>query len=220
MKNQKIRITTGHEVREYMVETALKIFAIVCLFAIVLATVRVTIVGFTLSWFVQIPMAISIIFSYIFRKKLSTKTKSNILSLGLLVILAGGMTSFGILASTKYLILLIPVISSMLLSFKKSVQLFSIVLSLYIVIGFLHIIGVLKLPQAAEVLVKSPSTWLLDMFILTASGLIILQIVHNFLEVLNLQFEKAISQNEEISKQEEEYRTLFEQTKDAVFLLV
>lgn len=219
MENPGIRVTTAIEVREYLVETTLKIFAILSFFAVLLLTGRTAIIGYTASYLVQAPTCLVIIFTYLFRAKLKTKTKSLIISIGLVFILASGIFSFGILSSTKYLLILVPVFSSMLLGFKKAVQVFISILSIYLGFGLLHILGVLNLPKSADLLVRSPSTWILDVFVLTASGLVILQVVHNFLEVLNLQFEKAAVQHLALSKQEEEYRTLFEQTRDSVFLL-
>ncbi|MCK6611080.1 MAG: ATP-binding protein [Bacteroidia bacterium] len=219
MEDAGIRIRTAVEVREYLVETTLKVFAILSFFAVLLLSGRAYNLEFTVSYFIQVPTCLFIMLTYLFRARLKTKVKSLILSFGLILILASGILSYGILASTKHLIILIPVFSSMLFGFRKALQVFLSVLLIYIGLGVLHILGFLQLPRNADLLVRSPSTWILDVFILLASGLVILQLVHNFLEVLNMQFEKAAVQHQVLSKQEEEYRTLFEQTRDSVFLL-
>jgi signal transduction histidine kinase len=206
-------------VKSKMINEAFFTFSILAFFAIILVTFRAIESGFTLSYFVQLPIAINIWLIYFYRNKLSTEHKTYNLVAALTLILIAGLFNFGFFASTKHYLILLPVISSFLLSPKSTIKLFIVLLIIYSGFGLAFIKGWIDLKINPTDFVNKQSTWLVDILVITGSSWTILRIVQQYYFVLSNQYDTITKINEDLSDREEKQRVLFESMNEAVFLL-
>lgn len=202
-----------------MINEAFFTFSILAFFSIILVTFRAIESGFTLSYFVQLPIAINIWLIYFYRNKLSTEHKTYNLVAALTLILIAGLFNFGFFASTKHYLILLPVISSFLLSPKSTIKLFIVLLIIYSGFGLAFIKGWIDLKINPTDFVNKQSTWLVDILVITGSSWTILRIVQQYYFVLSNQYDTITKINEDLSDREEKQRVLFESMNEAVFLL-
>lgn len=206
-------------VKSKMINEAFFTFSILAFFSIILVTFRAIESGFTLSYFVQLPIAINIWLIYFYRNKLSTEHKTYNLVAALTLILIAGLFNFGFFASTKHFLILLPVISSFLLSPKSTIKLFIVLLIIYSGFGLAFIKGWIDLKINPTDFVNKQSTWLVDILVITGSSWTILRIVQQYYFVLSNQYDTITKINEDLSDREEKQRVLFESMNEAVFLL-
>ncbi len=206
-------------VKSKMINEAFFTFSILAFFSIILVTFRAIESGFTLSYFVQLPIAINIWLIYFYRNKLSTEHKTYNLVAALTLILIAGLFNFGFFASTKHYLILLPVISSFLLSPKSTIKLFIVLLIIYSGFGLAFIKGWIDLKINPTDFVNKQSTWLVDILVITGSSWTILRIVQQYYFVLSNQYDTITKINEDLSDREEKQRVLFESMNEAVFLL-
>ncbi|MFY8110104.1 MAG: ATP-binding protein [Bacteroidia bacterium] len=206
-------------VKSKMIDEAYFTFSILAFFSIILVTFRAIEIGFTLSYFVQLPIAISVWLSYFYRTKLSTEYKTYKLIAALVLILIAGLFNFGFFASTKHYLILLPVISSFLLPPKTTIKLFIVLLLIYSGFGLAFLNGWINLKINPNDFVNKQSTWLVDIFVISGSAWIILRIVQQYYSVLNNQYDTITKINEDLSDKEEKQRVLFESMNEAVFLI-
>jgi signal transduction histidine kinase len=206
-------------VKSKMINEAFFTFSILAFFSIILVTFRAIESGFTLSYFVQLPIAINIWLIYFNRNKLSTEHKTYNLVAALTLILIAGLFNFGFFASTKHYLILLPVISSFLLSPKSTIKLFIVLLIIYSGFGLAFIKGWIDLKINPTDFVNKQSTWLVDILVITGSSWTILRIVQQYYFVLSNQYDTITKINEDLSDREEKQRVLFESMNEAVFLL-
>jgi signal transduction histidine kinase len=206
-------------VKSKMINEAFFTFSILAFFSIILVTFRAIESGFTLSYFVQLPIAINIWLIYFYRNKLSTEHKTYNLVAALTLILIAGLFNFGFFASTKHYLILLPVISSFLLSPKSTLKLFFVLLIIYSGFGLAFIKGWIDLKINPTDFVNKQSTWLVDILVITGSSWTILRIVQQYYFVLSNQYDTITKINEDLSDREEKQRVLFESMNEAVFLL-
>jgi signal transduction histidine kinase len=206
-------------VKSKMINEAFFTFSILGFFSIILVTFRAIESGFTLSYFVQLPIAINIWLIYFYRNKLSTEHKTYNLVAALTLILIAGLFNFGFFASTKHYLILLPVISSFLLSPKSTIKLFIVLLIIYSGFGLAFIKGWIDLKINPTDFVNKQSTWLVDILVITGSSWTILRIVQQYYFVLSNQYDTITKINEDLSDREEKQRVLFESMNEAVFLL-
>ncbi len=206
-------------VKSKMIDDAYLSFSFMALISVILITFRAFEIGFTLSYFIQLPISLGVLITYSNRNKLSTNHKTYILIIALILILISGLYNFGFLASTKHYLILLPVISSFMLSPKSTVKVFIVLLLIYSGFGLAYIKGWLTLNINPNELVVKPSTWLVDIFVIAGSSWIILRIVRQYYLDLNNQYDTIAKINEDLSDKEEKQRVLFESMNEAVFLL-
>jgi signal transduction histidine kinase len=206
-------------VRSKMINEALWSFSILAAISVALISFRAIQFGLTLSFFVQIPIAIGVWFTYYNRDKFSTKFKTYKLIASLIVILTVGMYNFSLLASTKHYLILLPVICSFLLPPKSTIKVFLILLFIYASFGLAYVKGWLKITFNPAEFISDPSTWIIDIFLISGAAFIILQIVKQYYQLLNEQYDIISKKNEEIRDKEETQRVLFESMNESVLLI-
>ena len=153
------------------------------------------------------------------KNRLGVKSKTSFLIACLIVILIAGLSNFGLLASTKHYLILLPVIASFLLSQKSTLKLFIILLIVYVVFAWAFINGWLEIKVDIYKYSTSYAAWLIDLFLISGAAWIILRIVNLYYTLLNEQYATISNINEVISDKEEIQRVLFESMNEAVLLL-
>ncbi len=206
-------------VKSKMIDDAYLSFSFMAIISIILITFRAIEIGFTLSYFVQFPISLSVLITYYNRNKISTRNKTYILIFALILVLISGLFNFGYLASTKHYLILLPVISSFLLTPKSTIKIFIVLLIIYGGFGFAFLNSWISLKINPVDFLNKQSNWLIDIFVITSSSWIILRIVQQYYLILNNQYDTITKINEDLSDKEEKQRVLFESMNEAVFLL-
>jgi signal transduction histidine kinase len=129
------------------------------------------------------------------------------------------MYNFSLLASTKHYLILLPVICSFLLPPKSTIKVFLILLFIYASFGLAYVKGWLKITFNPAEFISDPSTWIIDIFLISGAAFIILQIVKQYYQLLNEQYDIISKKNEEIRDKEETQRVLFESMNESVLLI-
>ena len=211
--------THNDEVKSRMIDDALWVFSILAAFSVIVVTFRAIQFGFTISYFIQLPIAIFVWLINYYKNRLGVKSKTSFLIACLVVILIAGLSNFGLLASTKHYLILLPVIASFLLSQKSTLKLFIILLIVYVVFAWAFINGWLEIKVDIYKYSTSYAAWLIDLFLISGAAWIILRIVNLYYTLLNEQYATISNINEVISDKEEIQRVLFESMNEAVLLL-
>ncbi|MFY8021872.1 MAG: ATP-binding protein [Bacteroidia bacterium] len=211
--------THNDDVKSKMIDDTLWVFSILAALSLLFVSIRAFEIGFTFSYFIQFPIAACVWSINFYKQKLKTLTKTYLLIGFLVLILTGGLSNFGLLASTKLYLILIPVIASFLLSQQTTLKLFIVLLAIYMFFAISYVNGWLQYNFDLNKYSTSAIAWLIDLLLIAGSSWIILRIVSLYYRVLNEQYALISNINEEISDKEEIQRVLFESMNEAVFLL-
>jgi len=117
----------------------------------------------------------------VFRNKISLNFKLWSIALMAFFVLLSGMYAFGFHASAKIYVIVAPILFSFILSYRKALLLFFILIISYALFAYLHINGFLNVNIDYTTYFKNKYTWLLDGSIITlvTFGLLFIGKIYN-----------------------------------------
>ncbi len=190
--------------------------SIVGLVVYILSLTRISITGFEIA-FVTDFFVLSIIFSItIFRKKLSITVKSYITIFAIFVIFVMDTIRLGIFSADKVLIVLIPFSSLLVFSLRKSMFIFFFAVISFMILGYLHLSGILNAPPQDNTI--TVSAWLINILLIVVVSIVVVIIQNNFNVIYKGLISDLEKNNELISEKERNYREIFNASTDAIFI--
>jgi len=171
--------------------------------------------GFEITIFSDLLVVLILFVITIFRKKISIQIKSYV-SIGVIYLLfLVNCIVLGIFSADNILIILIPFLSLLALSYRKTIGIFAFTIISFIILAYLHSSGILKAPSQEHIMLSS---WLINILIIVIVATVIVIIQTKF----NSTYDKLITNLEKknllISEQERNYREIFNVSTDAIFI--
>ncbi len=191
-------------------------FAILSLPIASVAFLRIIVTGWKWFYLLFLILAAFIWTVYIFRKRLSTRHKANILSLILILSASVGIYTFGILGNSKLFFLVAIIFTGLFVGRKQSYILLGVIFIIIFVFAFLFLSGRLHYSYDIENYVNHFTIWLA--FSITFLAVTLgLQIINNKYMDFFVVSENQIRQKQELLKQSEErYKRLSEATFEGI----
>lgn len=155
----------------------------------------------------------------IFRNKIPLKIKIVTLVVFQLIGLVTGLYSHGILSSAKIFIVVSPVFLSFIVSYRKSVFVLLLSLSIMLVFAILYNTEILPSPVEVKTFIDIHSIWIIDLVVIFLTSLGLLYVTIFFNTSLMDYSSRVKEQNKDLTDKEKKYRTLFEDAGDAITLL-
>lgn len=184
--------------KHYVVNLILKVGLIVLFIADIALIARDFPNVFSLQNILQNFFLFILFILVIFKHKISFSFKVGFIVWAAYLIIILGLVYRGFIASSKFYIILIPVISSLIVSYKKSIALLALFIITYLVIGFL--ISNNTILNKYSVLDIRYISWISEAVIIFLGGFTILYIGNNYNKKLNLNHIEILNKNKELEK--------------------
>ncbi len=184
------------------------------------ATIRFFSTGFNPSQIFETATILAIWIATAKRKKILITIKAWIIIFLLLFLSISDVLVYGLLASAKIYLVLIPIFTILFFSFRKGVFFFLVSITLYIVIGYLHTKGYLLIPEtyAPEKTVLRMYSWVVNAIHMGLVALIMFYIIYRFIETFTNLISGLDDRNTQLEQQERNYREIFNSTNEAIFI--
>jgi PAS domain S-box-containing protein len=153
-----------------------------------------------------------------FRNKINRKVKSIVILAGLFTLILTSMLNSGMYSNNVVLIALVPIYVYLVYDLKKTIWIYSILLSLVAAIAFLYInhIYIDKTDYTLRNTMVYP--WILRTLIITVVAFLIVILVNKFLGTFLELIADLKQKNIEIAENEQSYREIFNSSADAIFI--
>lgn len=207
------------ELQSKIINQTFILFAILGLPTQLLATYRGFLFGLNSSNIIQIGVFLIVILITLFRKRLTSKFKIVACSVIVMIYLITGLNKYGFLASTKYYLVIIPILISFLVSYRKAIILLSIYIMVYAIFGFLYSNNHLAYSFDTVDYLINPIVWIIDSMAAFLTGLGLLYVANTYRTSI-LHADETIKDNENnLLEKEFNYQSIFENSNDAIVLL-
>ena len=154
----------------------------------------------------------------IFRKKIRIEIKTLIILIGIFILILTDVIKVGISSDNKILMILIPFLSYLVYSYRKTVIIYSFSMLVFLFLGYLHITGIVSVSAkfASRGLMISP--WLENVLLITVVSSVIIIILSKYNRTYTSLINNLEKSNKKISEQERNYREIFNSSTDAIFI--
>ncbi|MCF8358360.1 MAG: hypothetical protein K9H26_06350 [Prolixibacteraceae bacterium] len=189
-----------NQTKDMVLSRVLIVILFVMTFGITFSLLRITQTGFRINYAIQIFLAMVMVFLYVFRNRLATKTKGLIFVTSLYLLALSGILSFGLYAfGWAYFI---PAAAIAFLYFNKQTAWLMSVGSLatLLIIGFLFNRGILNFNPENNNYMQSPAQWLNMIITVTLIALVITMFWNNIFGLLTNTFTHINYQQEDMKK--------------------
>lgn len=176
-------INTMTEAKIKIINRSLIASAIIGAASYLLSLYRFFLQGFHISFLINLVIIITVIILAFMRNRLSLTFKTYVLIALILMLALADCISYGLLATTRMYLVLIPLFSIISLSLRQTIVIFSGALLTYLAIGYLHTKGIFTLPADIELTVyfKGFYPWLIRSLHYMLSATIILLVTRTFI---------------------------------------
>jgi len=169
-------------------------------------------------------ISISVVIVYLalvvfFRRKLSLNVKIYTIMGVVLIALVSGLVKYGFLVSSKAYLILIPILVSFILEYKKALILLFVYTSVYVLFGVLFMMHLIPFEIDANDYILSPSAWLMDISIIMLTALALLLVGKMYSATILEKLDVIKENSKDLEIREKRYRSLFEHSFDAVMIL-
>lgn len=209
------------EVKEQVINTSLVVATVVGGLAFFLSLIsRYFNTGFNISIVFETIVFLVLVGVTIRRKFIVNTIKAYIMVSLLVFFSLSDAYFYGLLSSTRAYLVLVPLYAIIYFPFVRSLVIYLVTITGFIIIGFHHSQEILLLPSGYE-----PSSyiirfypWIINAIHISAVGLVILYVTRRFFFSFSGLIENLELQNKIISENERSYREIFNSTNEAIFI--
>ena len=218
-KSAKIHKNELYQIRNEIVNWVLIACTTLGIIAQIFATLRIIYIGFKPVIIYQNLILASCIIVTVFRNRIHLHIKTAFILSIIFLVMISGFKYFGFLASSKVYLIVIPLFSTFILGFRKTLAIVIFSLVLFLLIGYLYTKDILSYDFNVERYIDSTNTWIMDgsILILTAAGVLIIS--NRYCTALISKINTFENKNKRISDNEKKYTLLFENSNDAIILI-
>lgn len=154
------------------------------------------------------------------RKHISISIKAYIMIALVLILSLSDAYIYGLLSTTRIYLVLIPLYTIIYLPFSRSLIIYLVAITGFIMIGYYHGNGILHIPIGYEpsVYLFRFFPWVINALHISAVGLIILYVTRKFFTSFSGLIAHLKEQNKVISENERNYREIFNSTSETIFI--
>ena len=231
----KTKMRTIEEVKMQIIDTSLVVASIIGLVAYLVSLSRLKIFGFNFSFIINFLVIASVIAITLLRSRISILLKTYVINALIILLSLSDAFEYGLLSAARIYLILIPFFSILYLSLRQTLVIFLCTILCFLIIGYLHHVGILELPDEYKpdsyVLMLYP--WIIISVHISAIAIIILMVTQKFIQTYsglisdlelvvkerteNLEYtnQELTSANLKLSDQREELKTALNQLQDA-----
>jgi two-component system, NtrC family, sensor kinase len=228
------RIQTIEEVKRQIIDSSLVIASIIGTITYLISLSRFFTFGFNISFIINLLIITCVIVVTLLRSRISILLKTYVIIALIILLSLSDAFGYGLLSAARIYLILIPFFSILYLPLKQSLIIFIGTILCFLIIGYLHHIGILKLPDGYKpdsyILMMYP--WIIIAVHISAIAIIILLVIRKFIrtysglisdlellvkertENLEIANRELTFANEELSEQREELKTALNQLQD------
>lgn len=206
-------------IRERIIDLSLIAAAIIDLIIFVFILIRALKYSFDLNFFLQTLIILTIVLFAFFRKRLPFNLKVSTIVALIGIIIITSLNKYGFLSSAKYYIALIPFLVSFVWSYKLSVASLAIYCVFYMLFAVLFLTGNVDYNFILTEYVQKGVVWIIDILVIFLTSFGLLYIGNIYSKTIISNYQEIEKKNQEIKKEEEKYRTLFDCSLDCILLL-
>jgi len=213
------------ELQSKAVNASIVLFASVGVLLILFVFFRALTFGFNLAFFLQAIGVFFIVLAAIFKNKLSTNAKALALTLVTLLTVSTGMYSYGFLSSAKVYIVVLPIFTTFVVSYRKGIYSLIILFVIYTVIALLYITKTVEYTIDVEKYIANTRIWVVDISIILLMALGLMLVAHFFRKTILINYHQIEQQNsklldddKKLKESEERYRKLVSSFPDIIMI--
>ena len=189
---------TIEKLQEKTINQALLAFSGFAIVAYAASLFREIKFGFDINFFITSVAIIVLIITTMFRRTLDTHVKVYMLILALSIDLAGGLNKLGFLASAKFLIPIVPVFISFVVSYRKALFTLFLFILMYVIFGILYSSGIIQLKIEPLAYTRNILPWTVECSMLCLTSWALLYVGKNFRESLIQSYDEIKLHNENL----------------------
>lgn len=161
-----------------------------------------------------------LLFVTIKRDQISINTKAYMMVALVLLLSLSDALIYGLLSSTRIYLVLVPLYAIIYFPFRRSLVIYLVAITGFIIIGYYHSRGILQIPSGYEptVYLFRFFPWVINALHISAVGLIILYVTRRFFNSFSGLIDHLQEQNKVISDNERNYREIFNSTSETIFI--
>lgn len=178
--NEDVQDISLDRLRDRIINQALVVVIIMGFISIIFLIIRAINTEFNQAFYISIIVYLCIVALAIFRKRVGFEVKVWILTVFALIIIISGLQNYGLLASSKIYVAMIPLFVSFLLSYKKTLAILILYVLVISAFSYLYGLGILEYQMDLEEYVVSFNSWFLDITIITLTSLALLYVGYNY----------------------------------------
>jgi signal transduction histidine kinase len=236
----KAKIQTIEEVKRQIIDTSLIVASVIGSVAYLVSLSRLVKFGFNISYIINFCVIASIVAITLWRSRISILLKTYVMIALIILLSLSDAYGYGLLSAARIYLVLIPFISILFLTLRQSLVIFVCTILCFLIIGFLHHEGILRIPDNynPDSYVLRMYPWIIIAVHISAIAIIILFVVRKFiltysglisdLELLVKERTENLEEtnqelefiNRELSEQREELKTALNQLQNAQKQLV
>lgn len=127
---------------------------------------------------------------------------------------------YGLFSSARIYLVLVPFFSIIFFSFRKTLVIFLMTIFSFLLIGYLHHLGILRLPNGYDpgVYVFRIYPWIINTVHICLVGLIVFFITRKFFNTFSDMMHGLEERTKSLIEKETNYREIFNSTNEAIFI--
>ena len=180
-----------------------------------LSLTRYSKTGFEISFVTDLLVLLLVLGITIIRKKLRVELKSYVIIAAIFVLFIVDVINLGVFSANKVLIILIPFISALVFSIKRTISFFMLAIIGFFILAYFHLSGILTAPPQDDIKL---SAWIINILLIIIIAFVVFIVQNKF----NFTYINLISDlektNKIISEHERNYREIFNSSTDAIFI--
>ena len=208
------------DVKTEVVNATLMVAAIAGSVAYLLSLNRFFQSGFHYSFVIELMIMLCVVVVAIYRKRLRNDFKASVV-IGLILLFSlSDAIAYGLFSSARAYLLLVPFFAVLFYSTRIALALFAGSILSFLVVGYMHYTGHLKIPENYEpaIYVLRMYPWIINAIHVGTVALVLVLITRRFINSFHLFIQQLQQANELLVLQERNYREIFNSTSDAIFI--
>ncbi len=206
------------DIQNKIIELALIIFSSLGIISLILNVIRAVYKNMTVVLTIHTSVVILLVLLLIFRNKVSHNLKAAGLLIAIYVVITVGLYQLGFVASAKALIVVLPVLTSFVLSHQKAILVSLLLLITYVIFGSLFVSGVFTDITYQTNYTSHNAVWLLDGAVIFLASFTLLFGSQIYRKAILHNFSVIRKHSAELITKEQKYKMLFETSNDAILL--
>lgn len=207
------------KIKTRIVDLSLVFASLIGLITYLITLFRVELKGFHLSNLTNLLVLILILGITLFRKKIGLLIKVNFILFCVFLVILFDLMQYGLLASNKVFIVIVPFFALLAYSVKRSLIIFSGFVIMIFVVGYLITTGKNPYFLYEQLDITDIGAWLINFLIIILVAITILFISYKFIQFFQEIYKVLQNKNLIIAEKERNYREIYNSGTDAIAIL-
>lgn len=215
---QRADYTDINILREKIVDLAIFVGLILGIAAYLISLFNYSASNIKLSHLSDSIVILSMATLVIWRKKISISVKTIVVVCAILLLVIVDTIKLGILSENKVLLIIIPFFTYLGYNFRKSIIVFGFSIICFLAIGYLHYSGGIAPTADIELRTTFITPWLIHTLLISSVAAVNIAVIHSFYKTFSKLLEDLHLNNKALKDSEQNYREIFDNTADAIFI--